>query len=228
MKQTLTSLLIIGLVALTAGAGTYALFSDTETSTGNTFTAGILDLFMLDGGPDISHQWILSNMVPGDTTPGVGYETDQVNLYNIGTIDADHAEIFFDVTETDPAFVAGNNEESDTLDGAAGMSEHLRVDSITYSYSAGSPVIAIVWNNGATWDPAYIADTNGNLIIDVQDLDQTTFDNLPAPPMCVSPPAGPNYQFSMAVQCLGSMSNDYQGDEVTITIDFTLNQDASQ
>jgi len=37
-------MLIIGAASMLIGAGTVAYFSDTETSTGNTFTAGTLDL----------------------------------------------------------------------------------------------------------------------------------------------------------------------------------------
>ncbi len=44
MKRILLSLMIIGVVAVLIGTGTHALFSDTETSTGNTFTAGTLNL----------------------------------------------------------------------------------------------------------------------------------------------------------------------------------------
>lgn len=44
MKKILLSLLSIGAVAVVAVAATGAFFSDTETSTGNTFTAGELDL----------------------------------------------------------------------------------------------------------------------------------------------------------------------------------------
>jgi len=42
--KILASLMVIGLVASAIGMGTYAYFSDTETSTGNTFTAGAIDL----------------------------------------------------------------------------------------------------------------------------------------------------------------------------------------
>lgn len=44
MKKITISLLIIGVVAVAAIGGTLALFSDTETSTGNILTAGELDL----------------------------------------------------------------------------------------------------------------------------------------------------------------------------------------
>jgi len=43
-KKILISLAVIGVVAAIAIGGTIAYFSDTETSTGNTFTAGKLDL----------------------------------------------------------------------------------------------------------------------------------------------------------------------------------------
>lgn len=44
MNKILKSVAIIGFVAAVAIAGTGAYFSDTETSTGNTFTAGAIDL----------------------------------------------------------------------------------------------------------------------------------------------------------------------------------------
>lgn len=43
-KKIILSLSVIGIVAAIAIGGTIAYFSDTETSTGNTFTAGTLDL----------------------------------------------------------------------------------------------------------------------------------------------------------------------------------------
>ena len=44
MKKVLISFLSIGAVAVVAVFATQAFFSDTETSTGNTFTAGAIDL----------------------------------------------------------------------------------------------------------------------------------------------------------------------------------------
>lgn len=44
MKRILLSLLVVGVVGGAALAGSRAFFSDTETSTGNTFTAGDIDL----------------------------------------------------------------------------------------------------------------------------------------------------------------------------------------
>ncbi|MEM0095695.1 MAG: TasA family protein [Candidatus Bathyarchaeia archaeon] len=75
------SLFIIGILALGIGWGTHSLFSDTETSTGNTFTAGTIDL-KVNGTDDPYVVTItLSNMKPGDNT---GYY--KWILKNVGTL----------------------------------------------------------------------------------------------------------------------------------------------
>lgn len=64
-KKILASMMVIGLVATLAGAGLYAYFSDTETSSENTFTAGTLDISLGESEtPEIS----MDNMAPGDVT----------------------------------------------------------------------------------------------------------------------------------------------------------------
>jgi predicted ribosomally synthesized peptide with SipW-like signal peptide len=50
MKAILISLMVIGLVGGMVGGGLFAYFSDTETSTGNTFTAGTIDITVTGGG----------------------------------------------------------------------------------------------------------------------------------------------------------------------------------
>jgi predicted ribosomally synthesized peptide with SipW-like signal peptide len=82
IRKILISLAIIGVVAgITAGV-TVSYFSDTETSTGNTFTAGSLDLKIdnksyVNGEPEYSTTWTLrditdelffnfSDLKPGD------------------------------------------------------------------------------------------------------------------------------------------------------------------
>ena len=74
-------LLVIGLI----GAGTWAYFSDTETSEGNTFTAGTIDI-ALDGEDNggvayATTYFNVANMAPGDT------ETAYLEINNTGTLD---------------------------------------------------------------------------------------------------------------------------------------------
>ena len=72
---------MIGVVAMAVGMGTYAYFSDTETSTGNTFTAGTLDL-KVDGmdDPNVETYFTITNVKPGDS----GSQT--IQLKNVGTV----------------------------------------------------------------------------------------------------------------------------------------------
>ncbi len=80
-KKILASVFFIGILALSIGWGTYSLFNDTETSNGNTLTAGTLDL-TVDGQDDPNVMNItVSNMKPGDDT---GYY--KWVLKNVGTL----------------------------------------------------------------------------------------------------------------------------------------------
>ncbi len=66
MKKIIVSVFTILLVAVATVSATQALFSDEETSAGNTFTAGTLDL-TVDGknDPEVK-KFTMSNMKPGD------------------------------------------------------------------------------------------------------------------------------------------------------------------
>jgi len=79
MKKILISLAIIGVVAAIGVGATVAYFSDTETSTGNTFTAGTLDL-NLDGANINVVKFTVGDVKPGDS--GTGYWT----LKNVGSL----------------------------------------------------------------------------------------------------------------------------------------------
>lgn len=65
---TIAAILVIGLVA----GGTLAYFSDTETTTNNTFTAGTLDLDLgpSDASDSVTATWVGTNMCPDDATVG--------------------------------------------------------------------------------------------------------------------------------------------------------------
>lgn len=66
-KKILISLSVIGAVAAIAVGGTLAYFSDTETSTGNTFTAGTLNLTVSDADPLVD-KFTVTNVKPGDSS----------------------------------------------------------------------------------------------------------------------------------------------------------------
>ena len=106
MNKILISLLVIGVVGGIVAGVTTAYFSDTETSVGNTFTAGTLDLKIdntsyLNGEPSNSTTWTLRDIDNelffsfGDLKPGDEGE-DTISLHVFGN----DAWACFDITVT--------------------------------------------------------------------------------------------------------------------------------
>lgn len=80
MKRILFSLMTIVAVLCVVGAGSLAYFSDTETSGGNTFTAGTLDLKVDELDDPLPIKFTLGPLVPGD------FGTITYELNNTGNI----------------------------------------------------------------------------------------------------------------------------------------------
>lgn len=204
-RKTLLSIMAIGLLVMLSGTGTYALFSDTETSTGNTFTAGTFDLKVSDIdegiGDGVTATWTASDMKPGTT---IGPYS--VTLQNWGTVAGDHIEISCSNVVTDP-----EGPESDTEEDTTDMDWVMEITAMTY--------------NGAPNLLSDLSDNNENGIKDLDDFEAQGFDNLP-PPL---PNQQGSYSFTMTLRFHPTLANnDYQGDILTTTITFTLNQDSSQ
>ena len=79
--KVLASLLVIGIVGAMLGAGTFAAFSDTETSSANVFAAGTLDLKVNGSDLDGTAVITVENVAPGDS------ESDSILVTNAGTIE---------------------------------------------------------------------------------------------------------------------------------------------
>jgi len=78
-KKILVSIFVIGILALAMGWGTYSYFSDTETSTGNVFQAGTIDLAVNDENPWTSKMFTFTDVKPcEDLTPFI------INITNVG------------------------------------------------------------------------------------------------------------------------------------------------
>ena len=212
MKTILSAIFTVALVSVLVGAGTFAYYTDTEVSSGNTYTGGTIDLYMEDHDTDISAEWTMSNMAPGES-----WTNGELNLWNNGTIEANHVEISFSTECNDPV-----NEDSDTLIGAVGMDKYLKVT--TMSYGRTGDMKQFVDLNGDSMDTNYVDDYNKNGYIDLHDLNGVTFDNLTAPAVN----KGNQYDFVMNVIFHQNATNAYQGDECILTVTFTLNQDESQ
>ena len=128
------------MLTLVVGA-TYAFFSDTGTSSGNTFSTGTLDLKLTD--LDQSIQDIVTASFGGSLVPGGCTGNQTLSLRNSGTVAANHAEVTVGNVVTDT-----NADATDDID------EFLMID--TLQYDSGNVI-------------SQIPDTNGNLFIDLAD-----------------------------------------------------------
>jgi predicted ribosomally synthesized peptide with SipW-like signal peptide len=136
MNKILVSLMTIVLVFALVGGGVYAYFSDIETSTGNTFTAGTLDL-NLDGVNANVVKFTVANVTPGDSDTGtwdvtnVGSIGGYLDLEGVGVTEAAG-------TSTDPELVDEGGPDTPQLGNY--LMAHLFVD----TNDSGT------WNSGET------------------------------------------------------------------------------
>jgi len=85
MKRILISLSIIGIAAGAVAGGTIAFFNDTETSTGNIFVAGNIDLTVDSLGSTYNNEGIFDSDFPArDLTDEVFFEFDDIKPGDFG------------------------------------------------------------------------------------------------------------------------------------------------
>ena len=244
MKKLLLSILAIFLVIGLVGAGTLAWFQDTETSTGNTFTAGTLDLKIRDWtGTEsgtwkdgVTATWTLSGMEPGVSETGI----QQIELQNVGSIAADHLEIWCTYTVNDNPDVESDTDKN-TSSHPSQFARYMQITDMLYTNdlwyydlltgekytrtATDQPwVLAANDNKWKVEDKDGVDEEENDIpadgIITLYDLNQDPLDDL-------TPPNG-DTQFEMKVKLHSSADNGIQGDTLNLTVIFTLNQDSSQ
>jgi predicted ribosomally synthesized peptide with SipW-like signal peptide len=202
-KRILMSLMTIALVGALVGGGVYAYFSDTETSTGNTFTAGTLDL-NLDGGNTNVVKFTVGNVKPGDSGGGTW------TVANVGSIagylDLESCNVTEAIgTTTDPE-LADEPTALDTTQLGNYLMVHIFVDA----------------NNNGVWDAGEtdVLGTNAapaaiNTIAASYDLN-----------VSLATSGGTNY-ITLRWSVATATGNRIQGDSVTLNITFELQQRAA-
>ena len=106
-RKILFSLMTIALVGALIGGGIYAYFSDVETSTGNTFTAGTLNLKVGDDDPT-TVSISVPDLKPTDTGSAATWVTKNIGSIT-GTLDVAIGSITNNEnTLTEPESAAGD------------------------------------------------------------------------------------------------------------------------
>lgn len=206
-RRALGGLLTVGVGSAAAGAGTFALFSDEETSSGNTVQAGTLDLTGEDGG-SFTFSVGGNGLAPGDDA---GSAT--ATLENNGNVDA-LLDIDISLSEND---TSGDPTETDLA--ATETAEAFEVAELTYGQSdlTSSQVTG-------TTDPANLASVDSDV---TASSSYTSLADLAAADITdlADPTSGTDFVIELVFR--EEAGNGFQADGVDAEFTFTLNQDTS-
>ena len=216
MKKIIISLAVIGVVSAVVIGGTIAYFSDTETSSGNTFTAGTIDIAINGENPWTSHYDI------GDLKPG---ETGYIN---------------FDITNegTNPVNISKTLTSINGTGGAATYACSQVVTSANYSASSEPECVA---ENGTPIDnvetqiiydlsvKVYADSGTANLIwwqaiyTDADEKSITDVYGSGTPVTLGMIPVGGHMEVTQSYHFKETAGNEYQGDQ--LSFDITIKGD---
>jgi spore coat-associated protein N len=195
----ITALLIIGLI----GGGTYAYFSDTESSEDNTLTAGTLDL-NIRGGDTAVATLTVSDVAPGDS--GSANDT----LSNVGSMDGELDIATSAVTNTPGSGGTQYEGGSGELGASAQIALYLDIDQ-SGGATAGDVGLK---SDATTYDP-----TGGLDYDEIDDYASLSWDAVIATMV-----AGATDDIMILWQVPTGAGNEIQGDSVSFDINFTLEQ----
>ena len=150
MKRILGLTIAFMLLTGMTGIGTWAYFSDVETSTGNVLAAGTLDL-KTDDEDGVSQTLFDVNMQPGDTI-----DSEYITLKNAGSVAGSTLDLAFSYVESDLSANPVNKSADDTA---------AKIEVTTLKYDGSSLFASVMDNN-----------TNGYR--DIQDLKNTDLSSL--------------------------------------------------
>jgi len=216
MKKQLMSIMAIGIAALFLGAGTFAYFSDTETSTGNTFTAGTLAMDIADSdegwndGDPVTASW----QSPANWAPGETFTTGTIRLKNVGSIDINYLfTTFYNYAYSSPAgnYDLGNVIEVveywEDIPGYQWIQNIGGLQSLELQIGDGESPLTLRelvdawWEGDTTW---------------VDYCTGSGYDTTPGPAIIV----GGTYQTYLKLEFNATAGNEYQGASCSFDIDY--------
>jgi predicted ribosomally synthesized peptide with SipW-like signal peptide len=201
-------MMLIGIAAMLAGAGLYAYFSDTETSTGNVFSAGTIgDLKTIDWDEltwrdGVTATWTATNMKPGDSFP---FDVEFVGLSRVvGTITPGSLQITCDYNVIEEMPQTESDTDPHTNKHPDAMAKQMIIARFKY--------------NGTDYVDS-IVDFDGDGQKTFYDIKNSPVIGLPIPVVT----DGGTF-FRLSVKFSEDAGNDFQGDTFDLTMIFTLKQ----
>lgn len=208
-KKILAAVVGLMLVAALAGAGTFAYFSDTETSSNNTFTAGTLDMALsndgLFGGTDsVTGTWVSpANWAPGEEVSAT------LHFTNKGSVASPH--IYFKFENLRPN---GNGDGSNLANKIIVSELKERFNGVTTGNQAAYIDGQVGNRDGVLTLAEFAGFANGW-------YGYYTFDDQSRDGVVLGPNDQKDYDLILKLTFDPSAGNEYQGD--TFSFDLTAN-----
>lgn len=221
MKKILMSVLVIALVAVAVAGATGAYFSDTEESTGNTFTAGTLEMEIKDNnegwndGAPVTASW----QSPSGWAPGETFTTGVIKLRNVGSIPINY------LLTTYHNYSSTGGDLADVIE-VVGYHENIPGYGWIDSMQSPQDLWSMVGDNTAplTLKELIVAWWSG----DTTWIDYCTgdgYDVVPAGTPAI--PVGGTYEIYLVLEFMATAGNDYQGASCSFDIEFEGVQDVA-
>lgn len=212
-RKVLGGLAGIGAAGAATGAGTMALYSDSETSGSNTVQAGTLNLT-----PNSSD---LETVSVSELAPGESGGVTTWTLVNDGTITG---SLDVSVTITGEADGSDGTPATTTDVSATTVAKALEVVTLSYGGSdvgqvSGSTDAADVFENASS--------STYTSLYDLANNEQTSGEDSPNDLIDLADP-GTGTDFSLEVKLRSEAGNKFQADGVAFDIEFVLNQTDGQ
>jgi spore coat-associated protein N len=223
MKKIIISLGIIGVVAAAVITGTVAYFSDVETSTGNTFTAGTIDIALGQNGT-YENPWT-SHYTVGDLKPG---ETGNINfnIKNVGTNPVNVSKTLTNIAGNGGAAIYACNQVVTNASYSASSEPECVAEAGTPNDNVASQIIydlsvKVYAGDSETADPiwwqAIYTDAEGKSLTDVYGTAGGNYVSLGMIPVGGHMIVTQSYHFKETA------GNEYQGDQ--LSFDITIKGD---
>jgi predicted ribosomally synthesized peptide with SipW-like signal peptide len=147
-RKIAASLVSTGIMMSLVVGATFAYFSNSGTSSDNSFSTGTLDLKLTDSNE--TAQDTVTASLGGTLAPGECTGVQTLSVKNTGTVNADHLQVTVANTITDTS----NNASPD-------MDSYLRINSLAYDSSSVVGQIAGSNGNGYADLEDWAADVDG-------------------------------------------------------------------
>ncbi|MDD5095606.1 MAG: hypothetical protein PHV74_14700 [Dehalococcoidia bacterium] len=205
-KKVLLALLVIGIILSVETVAALALLDREREDTEGVYACASTGIDLKLSDPDepdprngVTATWAMENIKPGDETGG------WVRLYNTGSTAGHRMDIAVFNAVIDPP-----GPESDAQENTLDLDKQMMITDLQYTYCNGKRRAGL----------SDLRDMDGDGYISLDDFERQGLS------IAANHPPGKNkyYTLSMSLRFNPMAGNEYQGDQVTMTMRFTLSQ----